>query len=595
MRILYDLKTIFRFQKMAANHCPSYLWVLSTLTLFSALQPFIMVVFPRFILDEVFGSRDLTLIILYISAMSISTILCGILNAFLTNRLHFISMQLKSILRMNMAYQTTQIPYAMLEDAAILNQKQNATKFLEEDIDRAIYVTPKFFSSLFAALGYIYIISNLNIWILLVLITVILINTKLQNNTEKYAYTYRNHLAPVERKISYFIMTMPNVKFGKDIRIYNMQDWLFQKYNQQLKETLDGYKKVFSNRSRNTILSTITSTVQTVCIYAWLIYQAFIGYLTVGQFTMYFSAISNFSGNIIQIFSSFVQISAIKRGLNDFLSFMELPQENKASLPSSTFNSMTSCPIITFEHVWFQYPEQSDFALKDVSIQIPYGQKICIVGENGAGKTTFVKLLSRLYTPSKGQIKINGIDIQTFPLTQYHDLLSVVFQDFTTFAFTIHENIALADSNAPESRSQTEEVLAKVDLDHTIHSLPHSIDTYLETVFNENGIQLSGGQTQRLALARAIYHDAPILILDEPTAALDPRAEYNIYQNFYKISQSKTTLFISHRLASAHFCDRILVFQNGQIIEDGTHASLLQEQGLYWELYNMQKQYYEDE
>ena len=217
------------------------------------------------------------------------------------------------------------------------------------------------------------------------------------------------------------------------------------------------------------------------------------------------------------------------------------------------------------------------------------------MGENGAGKTTFVKLLSRLYTPSKGQIKINGIDIQTFPLTQYHDLLSVVFQDFTTFAFTIHENIALADSNAPESRSQTEEVLAKVDLDHTIHSLPHSIDTYLETVFNENGIQLSGGQTQRLALSRAIYHDAPILILDEPTAALDPRAEYNIYQNFYKISQSKTTLFISHRLASAHFCDRILVFQNGQIIEDGTHASLLQEQGLYWELYNMQKQYYEDE
>ncbi len=160
-----------------------------------------------------------------------------------------------------MAYQTTQIPYAMLEDATILNQKQNATKFLEEDIDRAIYVTPQFFSSLFAALGYIYIISNLNIWILIILITVILINTKLQNNTEKYAYTYRNHLAPIERKISYFIMTMPNVKFGKDIRIYNMQDWLFQKYNQQLKETLDGYKKVFSNRSRNTILSTITSTV----------------------------------------------------------------------------------------------------------------------------------------------------------------------------------------------------------------------------------------------------------------------------------------------------------------------------------------------
>lgn len=148
---------------------------------------------------------------------------------------------------------------------------------------------------------------------------------------------------------------------------------------------------------------------------------------------------------------------------------------------------------------------------------------------------------------------------------------------------------------APKSRSQTEKVLTKVDLDHTIHSLPHSMDTYLETVFHESGIQLSGGQTQRLALARAIYHDAPILILDEPTAALDPRAEYNIYQNFHKISQSKTTLFISHRLASAHFCDRILVFQNGQIIEDGTHASLLREQRLYWELYNMQKQYYKDE
>lgn len=595
MNLVNDIKTIFRFQKMAASNSPAYPVVLFALSFFSAVQPFIVVVFPRFILDEVFGKRNVNNVIWYLIAMSFCTIICGVLNSILTNKLHFLSMKIKSTLRMNLALQTTKIRYEMLENADILNTKQNATKFLEEDVDKAVYVTPKFFSSIVAACGYIYIISNLNFWIVCIIFIVIIMNTKLQSNVEKYAYKYRSIMSPIERKISYFIMTMPNIKYGKDIRMYSLQNWLYEKYKKQLDMTLTGYGRVFSKRIKNGILTTIANAIQTICVYGWLIYQAFIGNLTIGLFTMYFTAISNFSNNIINIFSSFVQISAVKRGLNDFLTFMDLPQEDVLKNPANIVDYSIQNLEIEFRNVWFRYPGQESFILKDVSIKIPYGQKICIVGENGAGKTTFVKLLTRLYEPTKGEIFINGININEIELKTYRNFYATVFQDFCTFAFTIKENIALIDSELKDCDRQVQNVIKKVGLDEKTNSLPKGIDTYLETVFDDKGIQLSGGQAQKMVLARAMYMDAPILILDEPTAALDPRSEYHIYRNFYNISDMKTVLFITHRLAISRICDRVVVFKNGRIIEDGPHEKLLKDKQIYFELYNMQKQYYNEE
>ena len=599
MKILDQIKSMIKFQKLAISHFPSYAFVLGILTIFLSVSPFIIVIFPRFLLDEVFGERSINNIVFYLVLMGATIILSGIINALFTNKLHFISMKLKSKLRMDMALKTTLVKYELLENKEILDMKQNAAKFLEEDVDKAIYLTPQILSSFVASIGLIYIISSLNIIITIALLMVIFFNAFLQEKTEKYAYDYRVEMGPTERKISYFIMTMPDYKYGKDIRLYGLSDWLYSKYSSQLNESFKGYKNVFSKRSKNGVLISMASAMQTICVYSWLIYRAFLGYLTVGQFTMFFTAISNFSNNIINVFTGFVQISVIKKGMDDYTKFMDIQIEIEEKLETNIIEKyrglLQELPIIEFKNVWFKYPKQETFALKDVSLKIPYGQKICVVGENGAGKSTFVNLLTRLYKPTKGEILINGLNIEKINVNTYRKFFSVVFQDFCMFAFTIKENIALSSSDMVDTESKVMDAIVLAGLDTKLESLSSSVHTHIGRTFDENGIQLSGGEFQKMALARAIYHNSPILILDEPTASLDPRAEYEIYKNFYDISKEKTTIFISHRLASSRICDRIIVFNGGAIVEEGDHETLIKNQNLYSELYNMQKQYYHDE
>ena len=590
MKIITQLKTFFYFQKIVSQHYKSYPFVLSAVILSSSISPFIFVIFPRYILDEIFGSRDLHKVITYLVLMAVAIEVTGFTTAIFQNRLHFISMKLKSKLRMEMAYKTTKIQYAWLEDADMLNLKQQVTQFLEEDIDKIIFVTPTLISYMLASLGYVYIISSLNIVILIIILTVIGVSALIQEKTEKYAYQYRKDMAPLERRIAYFIMNMPNHKYAKDIRLFDLSGWLYKKYAAQLDAALGGYKQVFNRRSHGAILISLANLLQTVSVYAWLIYKTFLGQLTVGQFTMYFSAISNFSGSITGILNSWIQITNVNQGVYDYKKYMSL--ENEDAMDSSVLYALPSMPCIEFKNVSFKYPNQSKFALKNIHIKIPYGQKIAIVGENGAGKTTFIKLLMRLYEPTEGEILINNINIKNYSIRDYRNLFAAVFQDYTIFSFSIKENVALQTSQEKGASDLVMDALERAGLASKISNLPKGVDTSIDTVFDDSGIQLSGGESQKLAIARAAYRNSPILVLDEPTAALDPRAEYAIYKSFHEMVGCKLAFFVSHRLSSSQLCDRILVFDKGEIIEDGNHASLLKANGLYAELYAMQAEYY---
>lgn len=564
--------------------------------LVNTISPFVMVIFPKFILDEVFGGRDISKIIFYISLMSALTIIFGLLNAVLTNKLHFLSMQIKSRLRMEMSKKVTLIDYWMLEDANILNIKQQATNFLESDVDIAIYTLPSLAASILSCIGYVFIISTFNILVVVIMLLVILLNSIIQSRIEKYAYEYRTEMAPTERKIAYFIMNVPSQKFAKDIRLYNLSQWLYEKYKAQLNTTDNAYKKVFDKRTFGSVLTTSTNVFQTILIYVWLIYGVINKGLTVGDFTMYLSAITNFSTSVTGVFSSWVKISQIRYGLDDYITFMNLPDSELVVNDNADSTNVidTNNISIEFKDVWFKYPNKDDYAIKNLSIKINSLEKISIVGENGAGKTTFIKLLTRLYTPTQGEIFINGVDINSININEYRKLFSVVFQDFTIFAFSIKENIALADTDSKEANDKVHSAIKDIHFDNKISNLKNSIDTYIETTFDASGIQLSGGESQKLAIARAIYKDAPIVILDEPTAALDPRAEYEIYSDFSQMVEGKMSFFISHRLSSSRFCDKVIVFKKGEIIEYGSHFDLIEKNGLYSELYNMQSQFYVD-
>jgi ATP-binding cassette subfamily B protein/ATP-binding cassette subfamily C protein len=243
-----------------------------------------------------------------------------------------------------------------------------------------------------------------------------------------------------------------------------------------------------------------------------------------------------------------------------------------------------------FDHVWFKYPDTDRDVLKDINIEISPQEKLSIVGLNGAGKTTFIKLLCRLYQPTKGTITVNGVDINSIPLDEYLRALSVVFQDFQLLGYPMDMNIAASEK--PDS-DRIEHTIRFFGIEEIAKALPNGIHTSVNRSLDKEGVAFSGGQMQKLAIARALYKNAPVTILDEPTSALDPRSEYEVYLNFNQLATGKTAIYISHRLSSTRFTDRIAVFRDGRIVELGTHDILMAENGLYQEMYSKQASYYQ--
>ena len=245
---------------------------------------------------------------------------------------------------------------------------------------------------------------------------------------------------------------------------------------------------------------------------------------------------------------------------------------------------------VEFRDVSFKYPGSDVWALRHVNLKFKVGEKLAVVGMNGSGKTTFIKLLCRLYDPAEGEILLNGVNIKKYNYDEYMSVFSVVFQDYRLFAFTLGQNVA-ARTDYDEER--VKHCLHQAGFKERLETLPNGTETYLFKNYDKNGVEFSGGETQKIALARALYKDAPFIILDEPTAALDPVSEYEVYSNFNRISGEKTAIYISHRLASCRFCDKIAVFDHGEIIQRGSHDELVADKnGKYYELWHAQAQYY---
>ena len=268
---------------------------------------------------------------------------------------------------------------------------------------------------------------------------------------------------------------------------------------------------------------------------------------------------------------------------------MDLPDEEVVgSLPVE--KRLDNDYHFAIENMSFSYPGSDETVLKNITEKFEVGKKYAIVGENGSGKTTFIKLLTRLYEPSEGTIKMNKIDAHKYDLREYFNLFGVVFQDYHLVGFSLGQNVSVKPSF---DRKKVLSTLDKVGLGDFVRNLPNQEETYLGTEFEESGVSVSGGQEQKIAIARSLYKDAPVMILDEPTAALDPMTEFEIYQNFDNLVKDKTAFYISHRLSSSKFCDEILVFDQGEIVQRGTHKELVNEKGKYQELWSAQAQYYQ--
>jgi ABC-type multidrug transport system fused ATPase/permease subunit len=438
--------------------------------------------------------------------------------------------------------------------------------------------------------GLTFIISFLNPVILLLIIIIVCINTYLNSKTVKYNYQWQKDMAPFNRKGNYIIALMLGFDNGKEIRINNLKEWIGEKFETIRVGYMSEFKKVVYKYLKINLLSITSTIVQDALIYSYLAYRVISKpSITIGQFTMYLTAIGNFSSALNNITSQFVSLSQNSLYVDKFKEFMDLKSDNEKFENKVLSDIKENNYIFEFKNVSFKYPGSEKYALKNINIVIDFSQKLSIVGMNGSGKTTFIKLLTRLYEPTEGQILLNGVDIKTITYKEYVKLFAVVFQDFKLFAFSMEENIVL---NGEKDETKVLEAIKKSGLQNKLDKLPKGTQTSIFKIFDEHGIEFSGGESQKLVIARALYKNSPIIVLDEPTAALDPLAEYEIYKSFDELVKNKTAIYVSHRLSSSRFCDKVAVFHNGEIIEYGTHHQLIKLNGLYSDMYKKQAQFY---
>lgn len=379
---------------------------------------------------------------------------------------------------------------------------------------------------------------------------------------------------------------------GKTIRMFRQQELLsayVKRLFQKLHINID--KICIADQKRNIWMGFVEAVISGL-IYFLLGIMVSKHAITIGSICLYAGCITNFLWHFRMCMEQWVDLVTNTKYVKMYLDFLEIPNKKyEGTLPIEKRDDDQF--TIEFRHVSFRYPGSDQDVLKDFSIRFHIGERLAVVGKNGSGKTTFIKLLCRLYDPTEGQILLNGIDIRKYDYQEYLSLFSVVFQDFKIPALPLGQTVAVSRNYDAE---RVISALHRVGLDKLLAKMPQGLETPLYTDYDRNGVDISGGEAQKIAIARALYHDTPFVILDEPTAALDPLAEYEIYSHFNELVGTKTAVYISHRLSSCQFCNDILVIDEGKAVQRGNHEKLVQDQdGLYYTLWHTQAQYYQTE
>ena len=394
-------------------------------------------------------------------------------------------------------------------------------------------------------------------------------------------------LPKVRRLSRYYIDDyLDDNKAGKDVRIYNQGNLILDASREMVRNYIVLWKEIVKHDYGANEHNQYVKIILNGFVYIVVILKVLAGAFDVGVMVEYVSLVSAFASAVAYFTGTVIRLRANNRYLEKVYEFLDLP----SSKLDGKRHVATGEHEIRFENVSFRYPEAESYALKNLTMTFRQGERMAVVGMNGSGKTTMIKLLCRLYDPESGRITLDGTDIREYDYGEYLRLFSVVFQDFRLFSLSVGQNVA---ANSDYDAKRVWDCLEKAGLYDRVKSFPNGLDTAVYKDFDENGIEISGGEAQKLAIARALYKDAPFVILDEPTAALDPISEYDIYSRFNQIIGGKTAVYISHRLSSCRFCDRIAVFHEGQLIQQGAHEELLREtDGKYAELWNAQAQYY---
>lgn len=601
-----DIKTTFKTLKFMLDTAwkqKKFLYFLYFLRAVSdALSELKLLLLPKLLMDELVAitggaelEEHLHLVITYVVMTLVAELLSRVIGNIASSNISVCAEQLDAYFGECICDKAMGMDFEHTEDPTALDQRDKAQTGISWYSGGVIGILNCLYQVIYSAILGATVITVIAIYCPLLLPVQIL------SMLAMYYFNYKNQLINTEfflklaksnRVFGYVLYELADFRYGKDVRMYDSADMMCERADQFADMQLGLWHEQASRQVKNSYGSNIANAVRDGFSYLYMGICAIKGIITLGEFTLCVSAASRLYQSLMGIGGNIQQIGEKCNYAYQFIVFMEYPEAKS----KGTQKVKDGEHVIEFRDVSFKYPRAEEYVLEHVNITIRPNEHLSVVGLNGAGKTTFIKLLCRLYDVTDGEILIDGINIKDYSEEEYRKLFAVVFQDFSLFAFTLKENIQLGDVDvmAKESDSaHVEEVLKLSGLYEDAVKLEKGLDTVLFKTFDEKGTDLSGGQQQKTAISRALYKNAPIVILDEPTAALDPIAEYDIYRNFDTLVGNKSAIYISHRLSSCKFCDKIAVFADKTIKEYGTHDELLKlKDGIYSEMFNTQAQYY---
>ena len=584
--IIRIYKDLFKIDKLVV-------FIIVIQSILYAVSPFIMVLLPKYLLDELSleNVRVYLVVLLVVGSAVLNLITNGIANYLDLESFPRIERYINRK-RIQTRRKICSLDQEDLENPIILDMHSKANQAINNyGIMNLIYNSINQFTNLITLLGCISIIFTLNPLVVIALIIPILLGFFNEYIWSKNNKKQQDKLHPIWRRLLYLTDVIIRFQFGKDIRLFGMRKWLIKKYDDSSMEEYRNLKGLWKNNLRNQLGANLAQLITSIIVYGYLTFSVINKGISIGDYLMYTSAIFTFVDRSTWFLEAFNYMLNNNRYVDDFFKFMEFSKESK-QVEYNDINEIKTFNI-EFKNVSFKYPNQENFALENVNLKIKNNEKLAIVGFNGAGKSTFIKLLTRLYEPTSGEILINNVNIKNYSKEEYYKLYSVVFQDINLYAFSIKENVAMESIDNIDEK-KVYDCLVKAGLKDKIDSLEKGINTSLLKNLDEQGIDLSGGEAQKLIFARAIYKDAPFAIFDEPTSALDALAEYNLYNQFNNILKDKTAIYISHRLSSTRFCDKIVMFKDGHVVEEGTHDELILNKKEYFNMFSLQANYYMD-
>lgn len=585
------MKNIRKLFKLIDTYHPGFTLRIIITNLVLGLLPLINIFAPKLIIDELMGQKRIS----YCLGLGALVLILGFIKEVtyrgLNNYLTLTFEDMSDKLTFKIAKKSLRLPIEKSDSKEIQDMMAQA-HYAVWEMYTLYDVIVLVISAVITGILSLGILVRLNPAIIILLVILVLINKKIVTLIKENELNYQGESVSEVRSYRFFADFAADLRYFKDVEIYDGQDLVLEKadiYHQNVIKTSTDY---FNKNGIYTGIMNVSANGSIILTLIYLTYKLIDKAINLANFTMYFNSLIQVinATNLIQ--QNYAKVISVNAQLEVFFNFLEMEE---GLLDKGEITDIDTDEIrIRFENVSFKYPASEDYVLKDASFEIGNAETVALVGKNGAGKSTIVKLLCKFYEPTEGHIYLNDIDISKISTKRYYEIISPTFQDFRLFPFRISENITskLKDDITKDDYRNMDKAFNLLNLSSWIGRQVEKEDTFLTYLFSDKSVEPSGGIGQKLALARSIFHEGKFFIMDEPTSALDPRSEQEIFENMLKISKGQTSLFISHRLSSTKYADRIIVCEDGKITENGTHEELMKENGLYKEMFTTQAELY---